>query len=115
MVNKDNKQGSSSNKDKSKIFNKNQDVVNDGVVDNVFFKPQKVVFNLTTTMQVAKAIKQATVETKPSSKYARSKSWASQPKREYTPLGEPLDVVYKTLLQNNILAPLDKCLFDPQP
>ena len=38
-LNKDNKQGSSSNKDKSKIFNKNQDVVNDGVVDNVSVKP----------------------------------------------------------------------------
>ena len=29
------------------------------------------------------------------------------PKREYTPLGEPLDVVYKTLLQNKLIFPLD--------
>ena len=37
---KDNKQGSSSSgKDKSKVVNKNWDVVNDGVVDNVTIKP----------------------------------------------------------------------------
>ena len=57
-VNKDNKQGfSSSSKDKSKVINKNRDVVNDGVVDNIIAKPPKVVFNLTTSMQIAKATK----------------------------------------------------------
>ena len=58
-INKDNKQGSSSSssKDKPKIMNKNCDVVNDSVVNNITTKPPKVVFNLTNSMQVAKATK----------------------------------------------------------
>ena len=55
-IKKDNKQGSSSsNKDKSKGINKNHDVVNDGVVDNLVAKPPKVIFNLTTSLQKTKA------------------------------------------------------------
>ena len=55
-INKDNKQGSSSsNKDKSKATNKNLDVVNDGVVDDLTAKPPKAVFNLTTFLEEAKA------------------------------------------------------------
>ena len=51
IVNKDNKQGSSSSKkDKSKGTNKNCDVVNDGVIDNLTAKPPRVVFNLTTSL-----------------------------------------------------------------
>ena len=49
-VNKDNKQGSSSGKDKSKFINKNHDVVNDGIVNNITTKSPKAVFNLTTSM-----------------------------------------------------------------
>ena len=57
-VNKDKKQGSSSSgKDKPKVINKNRDVVNDGVVNKITAKPPKVVFNFTTSMQVAKATK----------------------------------------------------------
>ena len=44
-LNKDNKQGFSTNKDKGKTVNKNLDVVNDGVVDNVTTKPSKPFFN----------------------------------------------------------------------
>ena len=55
-VNKDNKQGSSSNKDKPKATNKNHDVVNDGIVDNLTTKPPRAIFNLTTSLQAAKAI-----------------------------------------------------------
>ena len=43
-------------------------------------------------------------------------SWATCPKREYTPLGEPLDVVYKTLLQKKLISPLDNtCPYNLQP
>ena len=57
-LNKDNKQGSSSSgKDKSKVINKNCNVVNDGVVDNIIDKPPKDMFNLTTSTQVDKATK----------------------------------------------------------
>lgn len=67
-------------------------------------------------MHASKATKQAKVETKPPTKFSRSKRWANKPKREYTPLGEPLDVVFKTLLQNQILTPLDNTTpYDPQP
>ena len=56
-MNKDNKQGSSSSaKDKPKVINKNHDVVNDCVVDNIIAKPPKAIFNLTTYLQVAKSI-----------------------------------------------------------
>ena len=43
-------------------------------------------------------------------------SWTTHSKREYTPLGEPLDVVYKTLLQHKIISPMDNPHpYDPQP
>ena len=100
-INKDNKQGSSSfNKDKSKATNKNRDVVNGNVVDNLTAKPPKAIFNLTTSLQVAKATEHATTRTKQISNYSRHKPWAPRPKREYTPLGEPLDVIFKTLVKN---------------
>ena len=58
-VKKDNKQGSSSSasKDKPKAIKKNWDDVNDCVVNNITTKPPKAVFNLTTSMQAAKATK----------------------------------------------------------
>ena len=115
-VNKDNKQGSSSNKDKSKAINKNRDVVNDGVIDNLTAKPPRSVFNLTTSLQAAKATEQATAGNKQTSNYSRSKPWALRPKREYTPLGEPLDVVFKTLVKNKIITPLENPRpYDPHP
>ena len=56
-IKKDNKQGWSSfaSMDNKMDINKNWDVVNDGVVDNIIAKPPKAMFNLTTSMQVAKA------------------------------------------------------------
>ena len=115
-INKDNKQGSSSNKDKSKATNKNHDVLNDGVVDNLTAKPPKAIFNLTTSLQVAKATEQATAGTKQTSNYFRSKPWAPRPKHKYTPLRDALDVVFKTLMKNQILTPLENLRpYDPQP
>ena len=78
-LNKDNKQGSSSStsKDKPKVINKNRDVVSDGVVNIITAKPPEAILNLTTSMQVAKATKHATVEMKQTSNYSRSKPWAS--------------------------------------
>lgn len=54
---KDNKQGSFSSKDKSKTVKKNCDVVNDGVVDTVTPEPSKATFNLTRNMHAAKSTK----------------------------------------------------------
>ena len=52
---------------------------------------------------------------KQTSNYSRSKLWTPWPKCEYNPLGEPLDVVFKTLVKNQILAPLDNSRpYDPQ-
>jgi len=53
-LHKDTRQGSTSGKDKSKYASKNQEVVHDGVVDNITPKPAKVVFNLTDNLKVAK-------------------------------------------------------------
>ena len=105
-LHKDTRQGSTSGKDKTKYASKNWEVVHDGVVDDITPKLAKVAFNLTDTL---KASKQA--EKPPSDKQvSRSRprnSWATCPKREYTPLGEPLDVVYKALLQIKLISPLD--------
>lgn len=96
---KDNKQGSSnSNKDKGKLVNKNRDVVNDGVVNNVTTKPAKSIFNLSSSIQVVKAAENPTKENQQPSRFSRNKPWASRHNCEFTLLGEPLDVVYKTLM-----------------
>ena len=90
--------------------------MNDRVVHSVTVKPQKVVFNLTTSMQEAKATKQVIVDIEPPSNYSKRKPWDPRSKPKYTPLGKPLDVVYKTLLLNQICAPLDNSQpYDPQP
>lgn len=115
-LSKDNKQGSSNpNKDKGKFVNKNRDVVNNGVVDNMIAKPAKSVFNLSSSIQVVKAAEKPTTENQQPSRFSRNKPWASRPKHEFTSLGEPIDVVYKTLVQNQIITPLEKFLYDPQP
>ena len=109
---KDTRQGSTSARDKSKYASKNREVVHDGVVDYITPKPMKAVFNLTNGL---KAAKQA--EKPPSDKQvSRNRPRNSWDKREYTPLGEPLDVVYKTLLQHKLITPLDNPRpFDPHP
>ena len=58
---KDNKQGSSSSSnDKPQVVNNNWDVMNDGAINNMTFKPLKAMFNLITTMYVDKTIEQTT-------------------------------------------------------
>ena len=103
---KDTRQGSTSARDKSKYASKNQEVVHDGVVDYITPKPTKVPFNLTDSLKAAKQAEKPPHDKQVSGNRPRN-SWASRPKREYTPLGEPLDVVYKTLLQNKLITPLD--------
>ena len=112
---KDTRQGSTSARDKSKYASKNREVVHDGVVDYITPKPTKVPFNLTDSIKASKKAEKPPPDKQVSGNRARN-SWASRPKREYTPLGEPLDVVYKTLLQNKLISPLNNTRpYDPHP
>ena len=61
-------------------------------------KPTKAAFNLTDGLKAAKQAKKPPPDKQASGNRLRN-SWATHPKRDFTPLGEPLDVVYKTLLQ----------------
>jgi hypothetical protein len=89
--------------------------VHDGVVNNVTPKPAKASFNLTDSLNVAKNAKKPPSNNKTSGNKPRS-SWASRPKREFTPLGEPLETVYKTLLQHELISPMDNPRpYNPQP
>ena len=111
---KDTKQGSTSNKDKSKYVNKNWEVVHDGVFDNITPKPAKVAFNLIDNLRAYKNIEKPPIDNKMFGNKQKNSSWVIHPKKEYTPLGEPLDVVYKTLLQNKLISPLDNSRpYDP--
>ena len=109
-LNKDMRQGSTSIRDKSKYASKNQELVHDGVVHNITPKPTKVAFNLTDNLKASKQVEKPPSDKQTSRNRLRN-SWATHPKREFTPLEEPLDVVYKTLLQNKLISPLD----NPRP
>ena len=103
---KDTRQGFTSIKDKSKYASKNREVVHDRVVDNITPKPAKVAFNLTNNLKASRQAEKSLSDKQASGNRPRN-SWATCPKREFTPLGEPLDVVYKTLLQQKLISPLD--------
>ena len=96
-LHKDTRQGSTS-RDKSKYASKNREVVHDGVVDHITPKLAKVAFNLTDNLKASKQAEKPPSDKQVSGNRPRN-SWATCPKREFTPLGELLDVVYKALLQ----------------
>jgi hypothetical protein len=73
-------------------------------------KLAKVAFNLIDGLNVAKNAEKPPPDNKTSGKKPRN-SWASHPKWVFTPLGEPLDVVYKTLPQHKLISPMD----NPRP
>ena len=90
-------------------------MVHDGVVDNITPKPTRVAFNLIDGLKAAKQAQKPPPDKQVSGNWPRN-SWATHPKRDYTPLGEPLDVVYKTLLQHKLISPLDNSQpYDPHP
>ena len=91
-LHKDTRQGSTSASDKSKYASKNREVVHDGVVDNITPKPAKVAFNLIDSIKASKQAEKPPSDKQVSGNRPRN-SWATRPKREYTPLGEPIDVV----------------------
>lgn len=114
-LHKDTRHGSTSVKDKSKYANKNREIVHDGVVDNITPKPAKVAFNLIDNLKASRQAEKS-LSDKQASRNRPRNSWATRPKREFTPLGEPLYVVYQTLLQHKILSPLDNTRpYNPHP
>ena len=94
----------------------NREVVHNGVVDNSTPKPSKMDFNLTDNIHVSKNTDKSTPDNKTFGNKTKNSSWVNLPKCEHTPLGEPLDMVYKNLLQNQIITLLDNSHpYDPQP
>ena len=71
--------GIKSNRDKTKHVNKNQEIVYDGVVDNVTPKPAKMTFNLTDCLKEAKNAEKPPLDNKMSGNKLRN-SWATRPK-----------------------------------
>ena len=96
--------------------NKNIKVVHNGVVDKITPKLAKAVFNLIDNLKAFKNFNKSPRNNKMLGNKLKNTSWVSCPIWEYTPLGETLDVVYKTLLQNKLISPLDNSWpYDPQP
>lgn len=87
-----------------------------GVVDNITPRIANEEFNLIDNLKASKTTEKYPPDNKTFGNKLRNSSWVSHSKCEYTPLGEPLDVVYKTLLQKKLISPLDKSHpYDPQP
>ena len=79
----------------------------DGVVDNFTPKPTKEAFNIKNNLKASKNVEKSPPYNKTFENKPKNSSWAPCPKQEFTPLGEPLDVVSKTLLQDKLISPLD--------
>ena len=76
---KDTKQGSTSNKEKSKYVNKNQEVLHCVVVDNITPKPAKVVFNLIDNLKASKNVEKYPPNNKTFGNKPKNSSWVSHP------------------------------------
>ena len=74
---KDIKQGSNSNKEKSKYVNKKWEVVHDGVVDNITPKPGKASFNLTDNLKASNNVKKSPFDNKTFGNKPKSSSWVT--------------------------------------
>ena len=97
-------------------MSKNWEVVHDRVVDNITPKLAKVVFNLTENLKASKNVEKSPPDNKTFGNKLKNTSRVSHSKWEYALLGEPLDVVYKTLLQKKLIYPFDNSHpYDPQP
>ena len=90
--------------------------MHDRVVDNITPIPSKVAFNLTNNIKASKNVEKPPSNNMTSKNKLRNSFSATHPKQEFTPFGEPLDVVYKTLLQKKKNSPLDNSRpYDPKP
>lgn len=75
--------------------------MNDMIVDNMMPKLSKSIFNLSSSIRVVKTTKKTAMKNQPPSRFTRNKPWISQPKCNSTFLGEPLNMVHRTLVQNH--------------
>ena len=83
---------SNSNNDKSKYWNKNKNIVNDGIVDNRNAQSTKPLLNLTSTTNATQATynnQSANQNTNKNSSKPRLPFMS--PRRNFTPLGESLE------------------------
>lgn len=93
---KDTKKGSTSNRCKTKYVNKNQEILNDVVVDNVTPKPTKASFNLTDGLNAAKNVEKPP----PDNKTSRSKQDNDKPKTPFLLRGPTSNTMDNTPSQN---------------
>ena len=77
---KDTKQGSTCNKDKSRYVSKNKEVLHDGFVDNITPKPVKAMFNLTNNLRASKNVEKPPFDIKKFGNKPNKISWVSHPK-----------------------------------
>ena len=61
-------------------MNKNQEVVHDGVVDNITPKPAKETFNLIDNLKVSKNVEKPPSDNKTFGKKPKNSSWVTCPK-----------------------------------
>jgi len=83
---RDNKDYPQNFNDKSHFWNKNKNVVNDGVVDAKNIQTMKAPIN----------IQVASTTTQPFQRMRQQQT--SNPRRQFTPLAEPMEVVFRKLL-----------------
>lgn len=79
-------------------------MVNDGVIESFNDKHKTWIFNISNSLQVTKnnMNKNNTSTLRNNNGSKKDKSWISKSKCDFTPLGEPLDIWLKTLLDNKI-------------
>ena len=120
-LSKDNKKdsNSNSNKDKSKWWNKNKNVVTDGVVDQRYAPPKVPAFNLTMGTYAPKAVAEPKQSNPTASKsyppWNKNQRHEFDLRREFTPLRESLESVMRQLLDGNIIYLPEYKEYDPHP
>jgi len=85
---RDNKDSPQNSNDKSRFWNKNKNVVNDGIVDTKNIQTMRAPINI-----------QAASPPRQSFPQRRNQRQTSNPRRQFTPLVEPMEVILRKLLQ----------------
>lgn len=88
---------------KPKFWNRNHDVVNDGIVDNNNMKPKQPVFNLSNHSIIA--------QQNNNHQKATIKNFF---RRQFTNIGEPLQSTLKMLIANKLITLLEERNFEPK-
>ena len=103
--NSQNNNSNNGNKDKKNYWNKNKQVVNDGVVDSS--QPKNEVLNISKSVQAMKL----QVSSKQQGSNPKYQGRSKIEKRQFTKLGDSYADIFKTLLAHNLVQPQDPSKF----